>query len=347
MFRRFSGANFTQSRCKEEGEHTVFSECAADDGPGGGAHSPHRAHEAEILAALPQRHEVRDDDFREGDDAAAADALEGAAGEEDGEGVGDGADDGADGEEKEGGEELHRCRYHFSFVFSPSLPLPLRPFSAKGQKQKEETHQRLPPENMRETRVDRLEDRARQQERRPGPEGLDGGAVDCLCDDGQRDGDGGGVEGRGEGDGAEGREGEVEAPSGVEAWGEEGGGSVGGSGEGTIGVGEERRGGGGLEIVSAGLGEGGPGEDAFEGFDFFEERCHCDLCENHRDDGGKGLGILGVLVRVHETVKGLGNAITPCRSGSDTDTDIDIDTFHKASQAAAIASTIYIYPTRT
>lgn len=91
---------------KGEGEHTVFSECAADDGAGGGAHSPHRAHEAEVFAALPQGHEVCDDDFREGDDAAAADALEGAAGEEDGEGVADGADDGADGEEEEGGEEL-------------------------------------------------------------------------------------------------------------------------------------------------------------------------------------------------------------------------------------------------
>lgn len=147
------------------------------------------------------------------------------------------------------------------------------------------SHQRLPPENMRETRIDRLEDRARQQERRAGPERLDGGAVDCLCDNGQRDGDGGGVEGRGEGDGAEGREGEVEAPSGVEARGEEGGGGVGGSGEGTIGVGREMGGGGELEVVSAGLGEGGPGEDAFEGFDSFEEGGHGGLCENHGGDG--------------------------------------------------------------
>lgn len=76
----------------------VLREDAADQGTAHGAHRPGERLPPEPLPALAEGHQVRDEDLGEGNDAAAADALDSSPDQQGFHGLGGGADEGADGE---------------------------------------------------------------------------------------------------------------------------------------------------------------------------------------------------------------------------------------------------------
>jgi hypothetical protein len=146
--------------------------------------SPRARHKREPLSPHPQRHQIGHHNLRQGDDAAAADALDRPSHEHEIEVARERGDDGAGAEEGQADEEHG-----------------------------------LAAEDGAEGAEHGLEDGAGQQEAGAGPEGLHGGAAEGARHDGQGDGERGGVERDHERDGRQAEEGQVEAPAGVEGLG--------------------------------------------------------------------------------------------------------------------------------
>jgi len=83
----------------------VFNEHSADQRARDGPNGPRQLRIAVVFRPLAQRDDVREDHKDHSNNAAAADALHGAAGEQLGEVLRDAADDRAEGEERQRGEQ--------------------------------------------------------------------------------------------------------------------------------------------------------------------------------------------------------------------------------------------------
>lgn len=75
-----------------------FSKHAANDRPDDGSDGPGAKHEGKVLGSQPQWDDVAENDLRQGDDAAASNALDTSTCEQNGEVFGYGAEYRSDGE---------------------------------------------------------------------------------------------------------------------------------------------------------------------------------------------------------------------------------------------------------
>lgn len=143
---------------------------------------PHGAKHTEIVPAKSQRHEIRDHDLRQDEDSPTTDTLD---------------------------RPPDKHQRHTPMRHS-------RQYSSQPKQHQAHQHHGLPSEDVAEGSEYRLEDRAGEQKARACPEAFDGCAVQGCCYPWYGHAEGCCVQGGHEGDDAEGDEGEVEAPAGIE-----------------------------------------------------------------------------------------------------------------------------------